>query len=199
MAPTTSTCPGVRVSSGSRESSHSVISTGMTLMAKIHRHEVAWTSAPPPSGPMTVATPVYAVHVPIAAGRSSASNVSMISASVLGTSSAPAIPWIARPAISQPLLGATAHSSENTPNATTPIANTRRRPNRSPSEPPTSSSDESVSRYASTTHCCTARPPCRLARIDGSATLTIVASRNTIPDPTMLAMSAIRFVSIASA
>ena len=48
----------------------------------------------------------------------------------------------------------------------------------------------SVSRYASTTHCCSARPPWRLARIAGSATLTIVPSRNTIPEPRMLAVSA---------
>ena len=41
----------------------------------------------------------------------------MISASVLGTSSAPAIPWTARAAISSALLGAIAHSSEQTPNA----------------------------------------------------------------------------------
>ena len=47
-------------------------------------------------------------------------------------------------------------------------ANTRRRPSRSPSEPPTSSSDASVSRYASTTHCWTARPPWRLERIAGA-------------------------------
>ena len=137
-----------------------MITTGTTLTRNTQRHEATVTSAPPPSGPITVAIPVHAVHVPIAIARSCSANVSMISASVLGTSSAPATPWIARAAISTPLVGAAAHSSEQTPNAPVPIANTRRRPNRSPSEPPTSSSAESVSAYASTIHCCSARPPC---------------------------------------
>src|ERR687885_730970 len=57
----------------------------------------------------------------------------------------------------------------------------------SPSEPPTRISDPSVSRYASTTHCCSARPPPRSRRIAGSATLTTVESTNTIVDPRMAA------------
>ena len=36
-------------------------------MAKIHRHETNSISAPPPSGPITNAMPVHAVHDPIAA------------------------------------------------------------------------------------------------------------------------------------
>ena len=47
---------------------------------------------PPPSGPITIAMPVHAVQVPIAGARSSSSNVFVIIASVLGTSSAPATP-----------------------------------------------------------------------------------------------------------
>ncbi len=116
------------------------------LTAKISRHETSCTSAPPPNGPMTVAMPVHAVHLPIASARSFSSNESTISASVLGTSSAPKVPWTARAPIRKLLLGATAHSSEQTPKPTRPIANTRRRPNRSPSEPPISKSEESVSR-----------------------------------------------------
>ena len=86
-------------------------------------------------------------QLPIAPARSSPSgNVSTIRASVLGTSRAPAIPCSARAAIRNPLLGATAHNSENAPKPVTPSAKTRRRPNRSPSEPPTSSSEDSVRR-----------------------------------------------------
>jgi hypothetical protein len=80
------------VSAGSRLSNISVITTGSRLIAKIHRHEATSIRAPPPSGPITVAMPVQAVQLPIAPARSSSSNVSMINASVLGTSSAPAIP-----------------------------------------------------------------------------------------------------------
>ncbi len=141
-----------------------------------------------------MATPVHAVQEPIAPARSVSSNVSMSSANVLGTSSAPPTPCAARPAINTPLLGAIAHTSEHAPKPISPAANRRRRPSRSPSEPPTRSNDERVSRYDSTTHCCSARPPCSAARIAGSATLTIVPSRNTIPDPRIAAISATRFV-----
>jgi hypothetical protein len=89
------------------------------------------------------------------------------------------------------LLGAIAHSNEHTPKPTRPAENTRRRPSRSPRDPPTSSSDDSVSRYASTIHCWSARLPWRSARIDGSATFTTVPSRNTMPEPRMLDTSTI--------
>ena len=49
-------------------------------------------------------------------------------------------------AISRPALGAAAHSSDAAPKPATPAAKTRRRPRMSPSEPPTRSSDPSVSR-----------------------------------------------------
>ena len=47
--------------------------------------------------------------------------------------------------------------------------------------------DPSVSRYASTIHCCAASPPPRSAWIDGSATLTTVESTNTIDVPRIVA------------
>ena len=72
--------------------------------------------------------PDHAVHEPIAAPRSSGSNVETITASALGVSSAPKTPCSARPAISTSMLGASAHSSETTPKPPTPIENTRRSP-----------------------------------------------------------------------
>ncbi len=50
-------------------SSHSVTSTSGTLTMNTQRHEPIWTSRPPSSGPATVAIPVQAVQVPIAAAR----------------------------------------------------------------------------------------------------------------------------------
>jgi hypothetical protein len=44
------------------------------------------------------------------------------------------------------MVGARAQTSEVAPNAVTPSANTRRSPKMSPSEPPISSSDASVTR-----------------------------------------------------
>src|SRR5438046_10675682 len=52
-------------------------------------------------------------------------------------------------------------------------------------DPPRRISAPRVSRYASTTHCCSASPPPRSFWIDGSATLTTVESTKTIVDPRM--------------
>jgi hypothetical protein len=49
-------------------------------------------------------------------------------ASELGVTSAPAAPCSARAAIRNPIDGATAQASDSTPNAATPMANTRRSP-----------------------------------------------------------------------
>ena len=163
-------------------------------MAKIHRHETNSISAPPPSGPITNAIPVHAVHDPIAAPRSSSGKTAVISARLDGTSSAPAIPCSARAAISSSALGAIAHSAEVSPKPTSPHTKTRRRPRMSPSEPPTRISEPSVSRYASTTHCCSASPASRSSRIAGSATLTTVPSRNTTLEPRMAARRVSRLV-----
>jgi hypothetical protein len=163
------------------------------LIAKIHRQDAASISAPPASGPITVDTPLHAVHVPIARPRSDSGNTATIVASPLGTSIAPATPWSARATIRNVASGAIAQKNDVTPNIAVPSANTRRRPNRSLSEPPIRISDDSVSRYASTIHCCSASPASRSLRIAGSATLTTVLSMKTIAEPRMHATSVSRF------
>ena len=138
-------CSSIDSGTAARTSA-SVASTNGTLMAKIQRQDALSTSRPPPSGPITIAMPAHAVHVPIAAPRSSAGNVALMTDSEEGTSTAPAIPCSPRAAMSRPAVGATAHSSELSAKPASPTANIRRRPSRSPSEPPTSSSAPSVSR-----------------------------------------------------
>ena len=49
-------------------------------------------------------------------------------ASELGTSSAPAAPCSPRAAINVSVVGASAHATENSPNAAAPSENTRRSP-----------------------------------------------------------------------
>ena len=61
--------------------------------------------------------PDQAVHEPIAAPRSAAGKVAMMTASALGVSSAPNTPCSARPAISTSMVGATAHSTETSAEA----------------------------------------------------------------------------------
>ncbi len=124
----------------------SVTTTTGTLMAKIQRQEAASTSWPPTTGPSTVPIPPHAVQVPTALPRSSCGKVETITASAAGVSSAPATPCSARAATSTSIVGASAHSSEVAPNAVTPSAKTRRSPKMSPSDPPISSSEESVTR-----------------------------------------------------
>ena len=85
-----------------------------------------------------------------------------------------------------------------TPKPATPVTNTRRSPITSPSEPPISSSELSVSRYAFATHCWPASPPPRSSAIAGSATLIAVESTVTTVVPRMQATSTIRLVAASS-
>ncbi len=62
-----------------------------------------------------------------------------------GVSSAPPTPSSTRAPMSTPMLGANPHTAEASANQTTPIMNTRRRPSRSPSEPPSRISPASES------------------------------------------------------
>ena len=121
-------------------------STSGTLMAKIQRQEAASTSWPPISGPSTVPMPPHAVQAPTALPRSSGGKVETITASAAGVRTAPATPCSARASTSSSIVGASAQNSDVTPKAPTPIANTRRSPKMSPSEPPISSSEPSVTR-----------------------------------------------------
>ena len=123
-----------------------MIATSGRLIRNSQRQEAIARSSPPASGPITLAIAPNAVHVPIAAPRSSSSKVATITASELGVSSAPATPWSARAAISTPIEGASAHSSEAAPKPATPSVKMRRSPKMSPSEPPIRISEPSVSR-----------------------------------------------------
>jgi hypothetical protein len=72
-------------------------------------------------------------------------------------------------AISTPMLGASAEAALAAVNTARPIIIRRRRPNRSPSAAPVSSSTAKVSVYALTVHSRPSRPACSAWRITGSA------------------------------
>src|SRR4051794_24497132 len=72
--------------------SSAVTSANGTLMKNTQRHDAFVTSQPPASGPITNATPVHAVHAPIAAPRSSPLKVDAITARPAGGGTAPARP-----------------------------------------------------------------------------------------------------------
>jgi hypothetical protein len=115
------------------------------LMRNTHRHPGPSMSQPPTNGPAAEATPASPDQAPTARARSSGANDAWMSAKDPGVSSAPPMPCRMRAATSQPIVGASAHSSEAAANHTTPIRNTRRRPYRSPSAPPSRISPASES------------------------------------------------------
>ena len=95
---------------------------------------------------MASAMPPSPDHVPIARARSSSQNDAEMIARLPGTSSDALIPWMQRAAIKVAVDGATPHNSDAAAKPSSPIMNMRRRPNRSPSEPPITSNEPSVSK-----------------------------------------------------
>jgi hypothetical protein len=107
-----------------------------TASRKTEPHQNRSSSTPPTSGPIAAPAEKLAIQIPIAVVRwCGSSNMLRISDSVEGASVAPAIPRIARDAISISGLRANAASIEAAPNAAAPISSSRRRPMRSPSVP----------------------------------------------------------------
>ena len=120
-----------------------------------------------------------AAHAPIARlrARSSANRWRSID-SVPGSLAAAPRPITARPAISVPGFGASAHSTDPAQNTPAPVSMTFLRPSSSPIIPQASMMLAKVSAYAPTTHCRSDTPARRLACTSPSATLTTVLSRN---------------------
>ena len=116
-----------------------------------------------------------------------------ISARLPGTSSAAPTPCTARAAISARRSGAAPHAAEASANSATPARNTFRRPHRSPSAPPTSTSDGEQQRIRLDDPLQLARPSPPGSRcMTGSATFTTVPSRKAIPEPRIATTSAQR-------
>ena len=136
---------GSRLSGTCRLVTASTATASGRLIRKIQRQPIEPTIQPPRNGPIAPATPPSPDQAPMARGRSSAANVDWMMASEPGVSSAPPMPCSARAAISTPMLGARPHSADESANQVTPMRNTRRRPNRSPSAPPSRISPARVS------------------------------------------------------
>src|ERR1700733_11023010 len=79
------------------------------------------------------------------------------------------------------------HHADAAAKTQTPNRNIRRRPNVSPSEPPTRISEPSNSKYASTTHCKSVTVAPKLVCKAGSATFTTVLSMNAMLEPSIVA------------
>src|SRR6266851_2473801 len=172
---------------------HKAISTvataSGTFRKKTHRHDPCCTSHPYCTVPIDIVIAVNPNHVQIAAPLLSSENDALIRARLPGTSKAPPTPCRLRARISCRISPAAPHHTEASANTTTPAVKTLRLPYRSPSEPPTSSSAERNSAYASTTHCTSAPLACSPVCRAGRATLTTVLSINAMLDPSTVATS----------
>ena len=111
-----------------------------TLSQKIHCQSTPSAIAPPTTGPAMRASPVSATEDAERLRALSGGNAALSSAIASGTTSAAPTPCMARAAISQPIVGASAHAADAATNSPRPAANMRRRPKRSPSAAPVISS-----------------------------------------------------------
>jgi len=107
-------------------------------------------------------------------------NVTVSVESAAGASIAPNAPCAPRPITSTAKLFAAPPSADAAAKPTRPMISIRRRPTRSDSRPPSSSSPPKASEYAVTTHCRSATLKPRSRWAEGSAMFTIVASSTTI-------------------
>ena len=168
--------PGRRDSGSQRSPSGAATSTNGTLTRKTQRQSATSTSRPPTTGPRASPSPPTADQIPVALGRSSGGNSTASSDSAGGNTQAADTPISTRAAMRAPTDCAAAASTDATAKPTSPVTNTRRRPNRSASPLPTSSRPASETRNASITHCNSPMPASRSLEMSGSATFTIVMS-----------------------
>ena len=127
--------------SGTTRSPRRTASTHSGTLTRKIDPQAKWSSSQPPStGPRATPSPAVAAQIPIAAARSRASaNTAGSSDSVAGMMQAAPAPMTARLAINPPLPPAVAAAAEATANTPRPATSSRRRPNRSPSVPASSS------------------------------------------------------------
>jgi hypothetical protein len=115
-----------------------------TLIQKIHCQDAASVTAPPMTGPSAAPRPAVAPQMPSAMPRRCGAVTLTMSVTVSGIVIAAPTPWTARAAISAPMLGASAEAALPAVKTVIPMTIRRRRPNRSPSAAPVSSSTAKV-------------------------------------------------------
>ncbi len=123
-----------------------VMAPSGTFTRNAHRQLANCTSHPPTNGPMAEATPPSPDHEPIALPRSSGRNDAWIIARLPGVSSAPPTPCRTRARMSCSGDCASPQAAEAMVNHVTPMTKMRRRPKRSPRDPPSRMSDARASR-----------------------------------------------------
>ena len=156
-----------------------MIPTG-TLIQKIHSQLKAVTTAPPTMGPSATARPAIPDQAPIARPRRSSRKATLRIVRESGVITAPPRPCTARARRSVSMFGASAHASEATVKIATPMANTRLRPNLSPSVAAGSRATAKVSVKAFTVHSSCWTLALRLTWMLGRANSTTRLSRTAM-------------------
>src|SRR3954468_20898534 len=117
--------------------------------------------------------------MPIALGMRGPAYTSPISASTIGETIAPAMPWPRRAPTRSSVVGAAPQAADATTNRAVPQENIRRLPQRSPSRVTAMRRALKVRPYPATTHSRPLSEAWRSRCIEGSATLTMKKSRTT--------------------
>ena len=161
-----------------------------TLTRNTARQLVNWTSTPPRTWPETKPTEAIAPYRPMARVRCGPSGklVVMRDSAAGATIAAPA-PWMTRAAISSAGSLARPPARLASANATRPLMNIRRRPNRSAARPPRMSRPPNEMAYPVTIHCTASGGMCSSRSIEGSATFTMLKSRTTMNAATRMRAS----------
>ena len=150
------------------------------------------TSSPPSRGPIASPRPEIPAHTPIAAGSRFGGNVATRIESDSGFISAAPVPWIARAATSIPDVVDSAQPADAAVKIARPTMNSRRRPKRSPSLPPSRISAANGTTYAFTVQASVSGLTWSSRWIDGSATFTIVLSSMIMNRPKHIANNVTR-------
>src|SRR5215472_10298619 len=133
---------GSRLSGTRQYKTASTTAASGTLRKKTQRQEAYWTNTPPSTGPTTVVRAENPDQVPKARPRCSSLKEALIMARLPGTSRAAPMPCTARATMRDSTVGESPHQMEDRVKTAMPRAKMRRRPYRSPRDPPTRMSEE---------------------------------------------------------
>src|SRR4051794_24549333 len=148
-----SSSAAARTSGRSTAAAAALASASGTMIANTQRQPSRPVIAPPSSSPAMTPSVAMAARTESARVRSAPAGKRLpISARPAGTASAEPRPWTARAAIRTPSAGAAAARSAPAANSAMPATSIRRRPYRSPSRPPSSSTPPNARPYAVSTH-----------------------------------------------
>ena len=163
---------GSAATARSATATHAIASGALTR--RTARQLSAEVSTPPIVGPSAPAIAAAPPIVPSARPRCSGGNAALTIATEVGSMSAPPTPCATRATSNSSKSGASPPTADAPAKRIAPVRNTLRRPSRSPSLPPRTSSPASGSRLQLSTHWTFCEPTWKPFMMSGSAIGTAV-------------------------